>query len=393
MQKIKEWVLNFRFLFAIFVLATVLVSMQRYFPAHNFLGKFSHYNNYILFKQSIMHLLNHQDMYIGYEQDGAYDLYKYSPTFAVFMLPYAYLPDLLGLILWNLTNTLLVFYAIRNLPKLSDRNKQWMMWFVLPELILSAQSCQSNALIAALFVLTFMAFENKNVLMAAIFIGVATIIKPYAAVAGVLFLFYPEKLKFILMAIITGVVLIALPLILVSFNSLQIQYESWFRMLANDYSNSTGISVMALVNDITQTAINKTVVIAIGTLLTFSSLLYFKRYQNFHFRTQLLALIMIWVVIFNHKSESPTFIIPVLGVALWYFYDSYSKFNFILLMTVLIFTQLSPSDVFPPYIRHEVFEKIHMKVIPCFVVWATILTTLFLQKNQQSKFSIEDSIA
>ena len=174
MQKIKEWVLNFRFLFAIFVLATILVSMQRYFPAHNFLGKFSHYNNYILFKQSILHLLNNQDMYIGYEQDGAYDLYKYSPTFAVFMLPYAYLPDLLGLILWNLTNTLLIFCAIRNLPKLSDRNKQLMMWFVLPELILSAQSCQSNALIAALFVLTFMAFERKNVLMAAIFIGIAT---------------------------------------------------------------------------------------------------------------------------------------------------------------------------------------------------------------------------
>lgn len=393
MQKIIEWVLNFRFLFAIFVLATVLVSMQRYFPAHDFVGKFSHYNNYILFKQSIMHLLNHQDMYIGYEQDGAYDLYKYSPTFAVFMLPYAYLPDLLGLILWNLTNTLLVFYAIRNLPKLSDRNKQWMMWFVLPELILSAQSSQSNALIASLFVMTFMAFERKNVLMAAIFIGIATIIKPYAAVAGVLFLFYPEKLKFILMAMLTGLMLIALPLLLVSFNSLQSQYESWFRMMSNDYSNSTGISVMALVNDIAQTSIDKMVVITIGTILTFSSLLYFKRYQDFHYRTLLLALIMIWVVIFNHKSESPTFIIPVIGVAIWYFYSNYTKFNFGLLILVLIFTQLSPSDLFPPYIRHEIFEKIHMKVIPCFVVWATIITILFLQKNQQSKFSIKDSIA
>ena len=144
-------------------------------------------------------------------------------------------------------------------------------------------------------------------------------------------------------------------------------------MLSNDYSNSTGLSVMALVNAIAGISIDKKWTIIAGTILSFSTLLLYKRYPEKNFRVSFVSLLMIWVVIFNHKSESPTFIIPVIGIALWYFSRAFNTYNFILLMLVLIFTQLSASDIFPPYVRHEYFEKIYIKVIPCFIAWLYLL--------------------
>jgi hypothetical protein len=390
MQKLKNWIYNYNFILLIFTLLAIIASLQRYFPAHDFNGKFSYYNNFILFKNSIHHLLENKDMYIAYENEGAWDLYKYSPTFAVFMLPYAFIPDLPGLILWNFTNVLLVFWAIRSLPGIVDRNKYLLLWFIGPELLLSLQSSQSNAALTALMVLSFVAFEKNKTIWAALHIGLAACIKPYGIIAAILFLFYPGKLKFILSSIITGVVLVVLPLLLVSYDNLLFQYESWFNMLANDYSSSTGLSIMAIVNDIYGAAIDKKIVILIGTLLTFSPLLFYKKFTERSTRLHFLALILIWVVIFNHKSESPTFIIAVIGVGLWYFSQVKNNSNLVLLLLVLIFTELSPSDIFPPYLRREIFTPYHIKVIPCFLVWIKIIIDLYQTGLRQAPLSINE---
>jgi len=45
-------------------------------------GFYSHYNNYIIFKQSFYHLIAQKDLYIHYPQEQ-YDLFKYPPTFAL----------------------------------------------------------------------------------------------------------------------------------------------------------------------------------------------------------------------------------------------------------------------------------------------------------------------
>ncbi len=381
MQKIKNWALNYHFIFYIFVLLAVGVSLQRYLPAPTFEGRFTFYNNFILFKSSILHLLDGKDMYVAYENEGAWDLYKYSPTFAVFMLPYAYLPALPGLILWNLTNILLLYFAIKWLPYIDDKSKKIMLWFIVPELLLSAQSSQSNGIIAALFLLAYSAFEKNKIVSAVLCIGIATCIKPYAAILGFMFLFYPGKLRFVLSSITIALILLALPLAITSFANVQSQYKSWFNMMSMDFSNSTGLSVMALVNDITGSSINKNIIMALGTLITFSTVFFYRIHNAPYFRVSFVALLLLWVVIFNHKSESPTFIIPIVGVALWYFSREYNPLNLTLLLLVLVFSQLSSSDIFPAYIRHEIFEKIHIKVIPCFLVWGALIISMYRKET------------
>ncbi|MBK7855412.1 MAG: DUF2029 domain-containing protein [Bacteroidetes bacterium] len=78
-------------------------------PASLFLG-YGHYNNYLIFKDSFQHFLQGLNLYANYPP---VDLFKYSPTFAVLMSPFAFLPDWLGLTLWNLLNAMLFFMQLK----------------------------------------------------------------------------------------------------------------------------------------------------------------------------------------------------------------------------------------------------------------------------------------
>lgn len=69
-------------------------------------GLYSHYNNYIIFKQSFYHLIAQKDLYIHYPQEQ-YDLFKYPPTFALLFAPFSLLPDFLGYSFWTAINLLL----------------------------------------------------------------------------------------------------------------------------------------------------------------------------------------------------------------------------------------------------------------------------------------------
>src|SRR5690349_14270218 len=99
---------------------------------------YSRFNNYAIFRQSFFHLIRSQDLYIAYPAEH-WDLYKYSPTFSLLMCPMALLPDIAGLFLWNLLNTLVLFFALwkLNLPK---AKRLWMLGFILIELITSVQN-------------------------------------------------------------------------------------------------------------------------------------------------------------------------------------------------------------------------------------------------------------
>ena len=45
---------------------------------------YTHYNNYIIFKQSYFHLIENKDLYTLYPNEH-WDYYKYSPTFSLLM--------------------------------------------------------------------------------------------------------------------------------------------------------------------------------------------------------------------------------------------------------------------------------------------------------------------
>jgi hypothetical protein len=86
----------------------------------------------------------------------------------------------------------------------------------------------------------------------------------------------------------------------------------------------------------------------------------------------MLASLLIWVVIFNHKAESPTFIIAMCGVSLWFFSVPFRWDNLVLFVMAFVFTSLSPTDIFPKYKRESFVIPYVLKAFPCILIWIKI---------------------
>jgi len=337
--------------------------------------EYNRYNNYTIFERSFHHLKNQEDLYILFPEEQ-WDLYKYSPTFSVFFGVFAVFPDSIGLTLWNLLNCLIVVLGVYYLPKITEKQKGLILLLSIFEMLTSLQNSQSNGLMAGLLLLAFGLLERKHIFWATLLLVFSVYIKLFGLVGFALFLFYPQKIKFILYSLFWAIVLFLLPLLFVDIHQYSFLFKSWGNMLSNDHSASYGLSVMGWLNAWFGWAGNKLFIVGLGVLLFLVPLLRFKQYANPHFRLLMLVSILLWTVIFNHKAESPTFIIAFSGVAIWFFSGNKSPLNLVLFVMAFIFTTISPTDLFPKVVRNEFIEPFQMKVFPCILIWLKVLYDL-----------------
>ena len=230
---------------------------------------------------------------------------------------------------------------------------------------------------AGLMILAYVFLERKNLLLATLMVVLSAYIKIFGVVAFALFLLYPDKWKAIGYSIMWAVILFVLPLIVISPNELIIQYQNWIAMMAVDRPVPYSLSVVGWLKYWFYFEPKGVYVLGVGVLLLMVPFIRFIEYRNQRFRNMLMASILIWVVLFNHKAESPTFIIAVAGVAIWFFSQPKSLINKILLGLVLLFTQLAPTDLFPVFVREEFFKPYVIKVIPIILVWLKIQYDIF----------------
>jgi len=343
--------------------------------------KDSHVNNYRIFKHSFYHLLDSKDLYQSYP-DEHNDLYKYSPTFAFTFGILAILPDVLGLTLWNILNALLLFIGIYYMPGISNKNKGWISLIVLLELIGSMQNEQSNALLAGLIILAFGLMERKKLFFATLCIVLSIYIKIFGIVAFALFLFYPHKLKFILYSAFWLMILFVLPLPFVGLKYLIASYNSWYYLLVTDHSVSYGVSVMGWLSSWFNFEINKLIIVIMGMIIFCIPLLRIKMYKTYIFRILMLSSILIWIIIFNHKAEPPSYIIAMSGIALWYVSMKKDVINSILLIMAFIMISILTTDIIPHDIRKQIVYQYVLKAFPAILIWFKIIYDMLVLKDE-----------
>ena len=375
------------FLLAFLVLGASLQSLL----APNFpLGQTEHlytaYNNYVIFKQSFFHLINHQSLYIMYPNEH-WDLFKYSPTFALLFGVWAVLPDSLGLLLWNGLNALVWWQGIRvwqqNTTVHHAALNGWWMGLGAVELMTSLQNEQSNALIAGLLMWAWGEWERGASSRAILMIILTGVIKLFGWAALLLWLAYPHKGRNFLIVLVWGLLLAALPLMVMSPSIYLWQMKEYLQMLGQDHSLSYGISLMGFLEKTMPSLWNKNVVLLLGLgimALPWLGTLY--RKTTSEYRALGLAALMIWMVIFNHKAESPTFVIAVTP-ALWWLLRTLELWTTrLILVALIIFTILSPTDLFPVALRRAWVEPFHLKALPCVMVWVALQWTIYRELFQ-----------
>lgn len=375
------------YFYLLFFIIAVVISIQRFvLPDVMFWGQMhTHYNNYLIFKQSFFHLIHHQDLYIQYQLEYG-DFFKYSPTFALFFAPFSCLPDIAGLILWNSLNCLVLVYAIMKINLSSKLSGFWILFAIMIELITSTQSCQSNALIAGLIILSYSLIKEQKYFAAATLISLGAFIKIYCAVGFLFFFFADKKLRFFIASILSMLLLFFIPVVFIGFDSLIWQYKNWGQLLKWDMNESVGMSIYGIINIFTDVNFMKIYIQVISVLLLLIPL-FFISLKDSKQQINYLGYLLIWLVLFNHKAESPTFIIAFTGVSIWFFAGVKNKITILMYGVIFLFCCLSPTDLFPKSVR-EVFVQYHVKAWP-FVILFFLLFLAFLKRGSFDNNSLK----
>lgn len=376
----------------LFVASAIAVSIQLYFRGQVLIDKYYYFlswNNYLIFKQTFIHLLTNDDLYClnRYSKiDYWFWDYKYSPSFAVFMAPFAALPDWLGMPLWNLLNTGILLLSIRQIPWPNNKIKTGLLLFIFIEHITATQNCQSNSLIAGLCIFYLNYLEKNKMFLAALALVISIFIKPFTLVLLLLVPLKKIPLKFLISFFAVFSIVFLMPLWLVSPVRLAYYYSSWFDILSHDHSVSQGMSIMGFTESWFAIILPKNPTVVAGFLI----LLILTLFNNFNNKNQpfekrilLFILSMIWMVIFNHKAESPTFIICMVAIGIWFTIRKKNTALYLFAAFTLICTSLSVTDIFPAEFKKTLLIPYQIKVLPCILAWFYILYDFifFTDKN------------
>ncbi|MGN6492720.1 MAG: glycosyltransferase family 87 protein [Agriterribacter sp.] len=334
-------------------------------------------NNFEVFRHVFFHVIQKVNLYVEYPSQYA-DVNLYGPVFSLVIAPFALLPLKFGAACWAMCNATFLYYAIYRLPI----NKKWKTALVVlcaHEMMHSNAFLQSNALICGCILLAFVYTVQKKEPYALFFIMLPAFIKIYGIVALVFIFFSSKPLRFMAWAAIWFLIFFFLPLVITDFNFLLQCYNDWYVGLTikagkniapgNFFQN---ISVMGLISRMLSLRINDTVVLALGGLALASQFVYRRYHHHPVYRLYILASLLLFTIIFSSGSESPTYIIALPGICIWYFLQPFSKKLLWFFILAIVLTTFGNSDVFTPWVRVHVVRRYALKALPASIIWGII---------------------
>lgn len=334
------------------------------------------YNNYKIFEKVYYHTRAQINLYADYPLEY-YDENHYGPIFSIIIAPFALLPTVAGLWLFDLFNAFLFVLAVHLLP-LSANKKMLILLCCAIEFANSIHAIQINPVITALIILAFLMVEKGKDEWATLFIVLGTLIKIYPIVALAFFMFSKNRLKFILSGLFWLVVLVCLPMLISSKQFILQTYVDWYHALviknANNVllTNDQDLSIMGVFRHLANNPnLPNTPFLVFGAFVFLLCLFRVSQYRSKKFRMYILASTLMIVVLFSTGSEPPTYIIAVAGAMIWLFLQDnpFSTGNIIILVALLVITGLAPTDALPKPIRMSIVVPLQLKVWPCGFVW------------------------
>ncbi|MBS1491285.1 MAG: DUF2029 domain-containing protein [Bacteroidetes bacterium] len=374
-KTVKDFFLNRKHpVLVLYLLAATIATLQAYYGGEKKFDNtsllYTHYNNFLIFKQSFFHLKGGIDLYKAYPAEY-YDLYKYSPTCAFLFGFFTFIPDGLGLLIWNVLNALAVLLGVRALS-LSLKQKNTILLFVLVELLTSLQNAQSNGLIAGLIIGAFALTENKKYVWSCLCIALTAYIKLFGFFAFALGMLYPQRWKMAVFSVGILFVLGLLPLLVTTPSLLTEHYQSWWLALQSDYVPNP-LSLVGGLKAWLGITVSKNAILFSGLMCFAIPFMRTKLFSSFRYRLMTLSSILVWMIVFNHKAESPTFIIAMAGIALWVVSSALTTANKMMLaVAALTFTSLSTTDLFPNFIQ-DYFDTFSVKALAPVLIYGVML--------------------
>ncbi len=356
---------DYRTLLGLWLLLAVIAALM----------KMHSHNNFLIFRGVFWHTWQQTSLYAEYPAEY-WDLNHYGPFFSLVIAPFAIVPEWMGLILWCVTLSLFLYWAVRR-SLLTNYQQLFVLWFCAHELLTALYMQQFNIAISAIILLAFFLIEKERDTSAAFFIVVGTLVKLYGIVGLAFFFFSKHKLRLVLSLVGWSIILYGLPMLISSPEYITGQYLEWFECLTgknaeNLFADHQNISLLGMVRKISGCATYSDLWLILPGLFLFAlPYLRFSQYKNMAFRQTLLASVLMFVLLFSTGSESSGYIIALIGVVIWYTAVPWKRggWELGLMIFAFVLTSLSPSDLFPAYLRKTFVQPYALKALPVAVIW------------------------
>ncbi|MCD9854862.1 DUF2029 domain-containing protein [Epilithonimonas sp. JDS] len=387
-QKFLKLISDYRIIFVIYIIVAAVTAYSKYKRGTG------GYNNYLIFKGVFYNTLQERNIFLQYP-DLFFDSNHYGVFFSLLIAPFAMMPDGFGSVLWNVAGTLVFLYSVYKLP-FSNAKKSFFAWLCLQEFITAATYFQFNIILTGLLILSAIHIYERKEAQSAFAILVGTFVKVYGIVGLSAFFFIKNKARFIISFAVISILFFVLPM-LISSKEFGIQsYIDWYVSLSEkNLSNQTlmsrqDYSLMGVVRRVLGNAdISNLVFLVPGFTLFMLPYIRIKQYKFLPFQLMILASTLLFIVLFSSSSESPTYIIAVSGVMIWFLMQKkLTKIDIGLLVFVMIFTCFAFSDLFPKFIKEGVFIKYSTKAIPCILIWFRVMYEL-LTKDFEKDYKLD----
>lgn len=359
-----------------------LVGLWLLLPVVAALLKLSKCNNFLIFKYVFWHAWGQLPLYEPYPAEY-FDTNHYGPAFSMVIAPFAVVPQWLGLLLWEVMLAMSLYVAVRRLP-MEWRKQVFVYWFCAHELLTALFMSQFNIAIAAIIVGTYVCVEREREGTAAFLVMLGTFVKLYGIVGLAFFFFSRHKARFAMWLAVWAAVFFVLPMAISSPEYIVGQYKAWWVSLTeknadNMFSGGQNQSLLGLVRKISRCPSYSDLWLIVPGLAAFAQP-YLRRGQWRHeaFRCAFLASTLLFVVLFSTGSESSTYIIALTGAALWYVKAPWqrSRLDVALMVFAFILTSMSPSDLFPAYLRKHYVQPYALKALPCVLIWIKLVVEM-----------------
>ena len=336
--------------------------------------------NFEIFRTASRHLFTGDDLYAEYPAEHT-DRFKYSPTFALLFSPLAWIPWPLALFLWSALNAMLLFTAVERV--LPQRQALLALALMHLEVLRGMQNAQSNALVAALIVLAFAAMERGQHWRTAAAVGLGASVKIFPLAALTFALPHRRALRTGFAAALVGVLLVALPLLVVSPAALMTQYQSW-RAVESVDALQRWFSIMAVAGRWSVLALPNWILQLAGTVaLLVPIALRRDRWDEPRFRLLYLCSVLLFVVLFNHQAERASYLIAFAGAAIWFAAEPRERWRTALfgvaMLTIPIMSTLIPGA----WLRTPA-ATMYRLALPCFAIWLVIQRDLLRRPEPES---------
>jgi len=350
-------------------------------------GVIIHENTFAIFRASYAHLVHGLDLYAAYPREHR-DLYKYSPTFALLMAPFAWLPFAPALVLWNVASAGLLAVVIARLLPPGAAATALAIAFL--EMVGALQYSQTNTAIAALIIAAFLALEADRPTRAGAWLALGAAVKIFPLTGLLLAVPRQRTTRTVVAAGLVLSILALVPLLVTEPHTLLAQYRSWHAITAGEtasYEVARGAHAWGLNGGAMQAVRvwcgvswpNWPIQLVGTALLVLPVLLGRRLWSDAAYRIGLLASVLMYVVLFNHRAEAPSYVIAMTGVGIWYVTSDRSPTRTALVLIAVGVVSLASSELVPHAIRRDVVERYAFKTAPVLAIWLVLQVELLLR--------------